>query len=66
MVVNYEHLRCDECGGSIGMYNRFTEQYTCGLCNKHFDIFKLEYDTLMINDVTGWIFPVVYKEEENL
>ena len=59
-TIDYEHLRCD-CGGHIGMFDR--NNFTCSMCNKRFALHRLNYDRLMINDQTGWIFPVKNKEE---
>lgn len=55
----YEHIRC-ECGGIIGMYNRST--FNCEQCDKEFQLYKLDYDTCLINDKTGWIFPVKFNK----
>lgn len=55
----YTHLRC-ECGGHIGMYDR--ENFTCEQCGKIKNI-QGEYDRLMINYETGWIFPFVKKNK---
>lgn len=54
----YEHIKCDECGGIIGSYDR-GDNYTCERCNKNFDLHKLKYDTIMTNPNTGWIFPMI-------
>lgn len=62
MIVNYEHLHCDKCGGIIGSYDR-GDTYTCEQCKKEFDIYRLEYKYLMINDKTGWVFPMKEKGE---
>ena len=58
--IDYEHLQCD-CGGTIGMFDR--NNFTCYVCSKRFALHRLNYDRLMINDVTGWIFPVKNMEE---
>ena len=58
MELNY--IKCDHCGGIIGMYNR--QVFTCEKCGKQFLLYSCDYDQLMINDKTGWIFPVLYKE----
>lgn len=56
---NYKHLEC-QCGGVIGMYDN--RGFSCEKCGKEYSIRKLEYDTCLINNKTGWIFPVVWKE----
>ena len=60
-MVNYQHVRC-QCGGIIGMYNR--ETFNCRQCGKEYKIYKLDYDTCLVNDKTGWVFPVKYKEDK--
>lgn len=55
----YTHLRC-ECGGVIGVYDR--ENFTCEKCGKKKEVTG-KYDRLMINDKTGWIFPMVKKKD---
>lgn len=57
-MVDYQLLHC-ECGGTIGMYDRQT--FLCECCGQAFDLYRLDYDTLKINDKTGWMFPVKYK-----
>lgn len=59
--MNYQHIRCDSCGGIIGMYNRVT--FNCEKCGKHFALYSLNYDQLLINNKTGWLFPVIYRKE---
>ena len=56
----YEHVKC-ECGGTIGAYDR--ENFSCDKCGRRFEPYILNYESLLINDVTGWIFPVNYKTE---
>lgn len=57
---DYKHVRCDICGGVIGMYDR--TRYTCDKCGKEFKLYEIEYDRLMVNSLTGWIFPVINLE----
>ena len=57
-MIDYHLLRC-ECGGAIGMYDRQT--FSCEHCGKAVDLYRLDYDTIKINDKTGWMFPVKYK-----
>lgn len=51
----YKHIFC-ECGGVIGMYDR--EKFTCDKCGKVYLLHEIDYDTLQINDKTGWQFPM--------
>ena len=53
----YTHLKC-KCGGIIGMYDR--KNFTCQKCGKNSKI-NVKYEQLMINDKTGWIFPMKRK-----
>ena len=55
ITIDYEHLQCN-CGGTIGMFDR--NNFTCNQCGKRFALYRLQYDRLMINNQTGWIFPV--------
>ena len=61
-IPDYDHLRCDECGGVIGTWDR--THLSCTLCGKYFVLYKLDYDELKINPKTGWAFPVKYKTRE--
>lgn len=58
--MDYKHLKCD-CGGVIGIYDR--EHFSCEKCGKIVDV-QWKYDRLMINEKTGWIFPMVAKERD--
>ena len=58
--MNYKHIYC-ECGGTIGMYDR--ETFTCETCRKEFELHRMDYDQLLINDKTGWIFPMLYRKD---
>lgn len=72
-IPNYETLKCDNCGGTIGIYDRLTchnlgVEYSssnpiCDRCGKGFKLYHLSYDHLENNDKTGWIFPVIHKEK---
>lgn len=63
-VPDYEHLKCG-CGGVIGMTKdtRNNTPFTCGTCGKIFNLYELNYDRLLINDKTGWLFPVRNRKE---
>lgn len=72
MIPKYETLKCDKCGGTIGIYDRlichnlsvkyFDNVPICNCCGKYFHLYQLSYDLLYLNDKTGWLFPVIYKE----
>ena len=57
---DYKHVRRDICGGVIGIYDRTC--YTCDKYGKEFKLYEIEYDRLMMNSLTGWIFPVINLE----
>ena len=59
--MNYIHVKCDICCGIIGMFNRNT--FSCDTCRKEFDLHCIDYDRLLINDKTGWMFPVLDKKQ---
>lgn len=56
----YKHLFCD-CGGVI----RAKDYYTgiCDQCGKESNLTSLNYKHLLINDKTGWMYPVVDRED---
>ena len=54
----YEHIRCKECGGIIGSFDR-GETYNCEKCKREYPIFCIEYNTVFSNPKTGWLFPVI-------
>jgi hypothetical protein len=66
--IDYETLKCDECGGTIGIYDRLVCHYLkveyssskliCDRCGKEFNLYELEYDYIEANTQTGWLFPV--------
>ena len=58
---DYKHIKCDSCGGIIGMYVRGI--YTCDGCGTEFKIYQLDYDRILVNHKTGWAFPVKKRED---
>lgn len=58
--MNYTHVKCNNCCGIIGMFDRNT--FTCDQCGKEFELYRIDYDRLEINNKTGWIFPMLYKK----
>ena len=58
---DYELLYCDYCKGAIGIFE--DNKCRCQDCRKQFTLYKLIYDRLVINNKTGWIFPVVNIKE---
>ena len=61
-MPNYDHVFC-KCGGVIGSWGRNT--FTCSDCHAEYALYKLDYDVLMPNPKTGWLFPVTLKEKQN-
>lgn len=55
----YKHLFCD-CGGVI----RAKDWYTgiCDRCGKESDLTPLDYKHMLVNERTGWMYPVVDRE----
>lgn len=64
-MKKYKHMTCDECGGILGMYNRQNDDVTCENCHKLFSYYGLKYDTIQINSMTGWRFPMVLRDKES-
>ena len=55
------------CGGSL--YDKTggrDPHFTCMHCEKTYPKWKLEYDQIGVNTMTGWIFPMVKHEKEEL
>lgn len=61
----YEHIRCKECSGIIGSFDK-GETYNCEKCKREYPIFCIEYDTVFSNPKTGWLFPVITLDKTNL
>ena len=61
MEMNYEHCRC-ECGGIIGQYSK-AKGFTCERCNKEYQLSELNFDWVASNEKTGWLFPMLNKED---
>lgn len=57
--MDYELIKCDCCGGTIGIFDRRT--FSCQNCGKQFNLCGPDYDILLTNEMTGWIFPVIDK-----
>ena len=58
-MKEYKHINCT-CGGIIGIYNGNT--LNCDKCGTEYQLHKLDYDVLLTNDKTGWIFPMRHYE----
>ncbi len=62
----YKHVNCS-CGGTL--YDKTggrDPHFTCMRCEKTYSKWKLEYDQIGVNTMTGWIFPMVRREKEEL
>lgn len=57
--MDYKHCRC-KCGGIIGQYNK-VRGFTCEKCDKEYQLSELKFDRLILNEKTGWIFPMLKK-----
>lgn len=64
VIDEYRHIKCKECGGILGMYNRQNDDVSCDKCHKLYNFYTLKYDTIQINPMTGWRFPMVLKDKE--
>lgn len=61
---DYIPIHCS-CGGSL--YDKSggrDTHFTCTRCGKTYPKWKLEYDRVGANIMTGWIFPMVKRKEE--
>lgn len=62
---DYTHIFCP-CGGIIGDESGKADvgMICCNRCGKVYPIWKLDYDQILVNDKTGWIFPVRYRRQK--
>ena len=55
----YRPMHCS-CGGMLYDESGGLDQhFTCMRCGKTYPKWKLEYDQIGVNPITGWIFPMV-------
>ena len=62
----YKHIYCS-CGGEL--YDKSggrDPHFTCMRCEKTYPKWKLEYDEILVNTMTGWIFPMIRRKKEEL
>lgn len=59
--MDYKHCRC-ECGGIIGQYSK-AKGFNCERCNKEYQLSELNFDWIALNEKTGWLFPMLKKED---
>lgn len=62
----YRSVYCS-CGGSL--YDKSggkDSHFTCTCCEKTYPKWKLEYDQIGINPMSGWAFPMVRCKKEEL
>lgn len=59
--MDYIHIQCIHCGGIIELFPDGT--FGCRECGKDFPLRGSDYDKLMVNDKTGWIFPMLDKSK---
>ena len=57
--MNYSHVMCGKCGGVIQLFNDMT--FRCQECGEKAYLCGSDYDILMKNEKTGWIFPMLDK-----
>ena len=60
----YTPMHCS-CGGVLYDKSGGQDQhFTCIRCEKTYPKWRLEYDQIGVNPMTGWIFPMVKRKEE--
>lgn len=57
----YEPIKCS-CGGTIANW-KYPHNYTCDKCHREYSLHKLDYEILVPNKMTGWVFPTKIKGE---
>lgn len=60
--MDYKHVLC-ECGGIIGMWNK-RDGFICEKCKKEYELSRIRFDRLFLNEKTGWQFPMIHKQKE--
>ena len=55
--MDFDFIKCDYCGGTVGIFDR--KHFSCQDCGKQFELYSNDYDRLLMNEKTGWIFPVL-------
>lgn len=62
---NYEHIFCS-CGGIIGDESgkADVDMIRCDRCEKVYPIWKLNYDQILVNSKTNWIYPVKRRQKQ--
>lgn len=61
METDYKHCSCG-CGGIIGQYSK-ASGFSCERCNKEYQLSELNFDWIALNEKTGWLFPMLKKED---
>ena len=59
--MTYDHIICDKCFGVVQLYNDMT--FRCQKCGEEIALCGSNFDVLMKNEMTGWVFPVKYKTD---
>ena len=57
--MNYNHVMCGRCGGIVRLFN--DNIFRCVECGKEIYLSGRDFDRLMANDKTGWLFPMIKK-----
>lgn len=56
----YKHLYCN-CGWII--YTKDCYTVICDRCGKESNIASINYKCVIVNDKTGWMYPVSYRKD---
>ena len=54
--MNYGHVICDKCFGVVRLINM---EFICEKCGNQIALRGCDYDILVVNDKTGWIYPML-------
>ena len=55
--VNYSHVICNKCWGIVRLANNM--EFICEKCGNQIALRSYDYDILVTNDKTGWIYPML-------
>lgn len=59
----YKHVHCDYCGGAVRLHKSYWLA-KCDNCGKEMNLSPgVDYDNLLTNEKTGWIYPVVERKD---
>ena len=62
--MNYSHVVCYKCCGVVRLCNDMT--FSCQECGEEVPLRGSDYDILMKNEKTGWVFPMINNTNKDI